>query len=370
MKKCMVFAIMVCSLFFSASVDAKEPIHIGLSAPMTGQQTGVGNNFKRGIELGLDRISQTGGINGQSVKLIVRDSQGSAKMAKRIARKFAEDKRIVAVIGDYTSTCSMAAQPVYHRAGMVQLSPTSSHPSYAPGSPFSFGIPGTDQVLCSFLARAAVKRLQKKKLAVLYLNNDWGAAAQKIFADEARKLGAEVLAAESYLEETRDFIPVLEKLRSKGPEGLFLISLYTDGERIIRQRHQLGWNEVAVIGSPDLYFPKNLRVGDEEVKNLYTVTYFFPDRSRAEVRKFMEEYETRHNEIPDQNAALAFDAVNLLARAMKTGGTERRAIRDELARIKDFPGVTGKTSFTEHGDVIKEYPLLHVKNGEFVVYSE
>ncbi len=195
----------------SALCDAKEPTCIGLSAPMTGQYAEAGKSFQEGVELAIEKINKTRGIDGHPIELIVGDSQGEPKIAKRVARRFAKDERIVAEIGDFTSSCSLAAQPIYHRAGLIQLSPTSSHPSFAPGSTHSFGIVGTQAGEGPFMARVAVERLGRKKLAVAYLNTDWGIVLKKFFVEKAKQLGAEILAEEPYLDGTTDFSALAEK---------------------------------------------------------------------------------------------------------------------------------------------------------------
>ena len=81
--------------------------------------------------------------SGRPIVIDVGDSRADPKEAAALAQKFTSDNRIVAEIGDFSSTACLAAQPIYDRAGMVQLSPTASHPNFAPGSPWSFGIVGT-----------------------------------------------------------------------------------------------------------------------------------------------------------------------------------------------------------------------------------
>jgi branched-chain amino acid transport system substrate-binding protein len=162
----------------AAPAPAADPIHIALSAPITGNYAEYGQNFQRSVDLALEWINAAGGVNGRPLAVVVGDSKGDPKEAAALAQKFTSDKRIVASIGDFTSTACMAAQPIYERAGMVQLSPTASHPQFAPGSPFSFGIVGTQAGEGPFMARYAVEKLGKKKIAVLYINNDWGIATK------------------------------------------------------------------------------------------------------------------------------------------------------------------------------------------------
>ena len=145
--------------------------------------------------------------------MIVGDSRADPKEAAALAHKFTSDGRIVAEIGDFSSTACLAAQPIYDRAGMVQLSPTASHPDFAPGSPWSFGIVGTQAGEGPFMDRYAAQKLGKKRIAVLHINNDWGIVSKDLFIKAAREMGADVIAVESYFETDKDFTGVLTKLR-------------------------------------------------------------------------------------------------------------------------------------------------------------
>ena len=150
-----------------------EPIHIAVSAPLTGNFAEYGQNWQKAINMAVEWINAAGGVAGRPLEIVYGDSRSDPKESAALAQKFTSDPWIVAEIGDFSSTASMAAQPIYDRAGMVQLSPTTSHPNWAPGSSWSFGIVGTQAGEGPFMARYAVEKLGKKKIAVLHINNDW-----------------------------------------------------------------------------------------------------------------------------------------------------------------------------------------------------
>jgi branched-chain amino acid transport system substrate-binding protein len=372
MKKILIMILaMACPIVFSVASHAKEPVYIGLSAPMSGQYAAYGDSFKKAIDLAAEQINAGGGLKGQSVELIVEDSQGDPKLSKRIARKFTEDKRIIAVIGDFTSSCSMSASPFYERGGMVQLSPTASHPSFAPGSPYSFSLYGTQETADSpFMARMAVERLGKKRLAVAYLNTDWGIVVKKFFTQKAVGLGAEIVAEESYFDGTSDFSMLLEKIRAATPDILFLSSMIPDAASICRQRKQSGWDDVLLMAPSTLYTPEFIKVGGDAAENLFTCAMFFPEDPQQNVQDFVAAYKNSYDQIPDWLAAIAYDAMNLLAEVIKKGDASRKAVYETLSATKEFSGVTGKITLGKHGNVLREYRLLQVKNQEFVLYAQ
>lgn len=364
-----VLMVLAMGLVAWASPAASEPIHIALSAPLTGNFAEYGQNFQKAIDLAVEWINQAGGIKGRPITIVPGDSQSDPKQAAALAQKFTSDSRIVAEIGDFSSTACLAAQPIYDRAGMVQLSPTASHPKFAPGSQWSFGIVGTQEGEGPFMARYAVQKLGKKRIAVLHINNDWGIVSKDLFVKAARELGAEVLSVEAFFETEKDFTGVLTKLRGQKPDLLYIPSFYNEAALINKQREKLGWMDVAMMGPGSLYSPKLLEIGGASVNGLYTSAVFFPRDPRPEVQKFVKGFEARYKATPNMFAAVAYDAANLLAETIRKAGTDRKAIREELARSRDVPGVTGKITFTERRDVVKDYRYLVIKDGEFVLYD-
>jgi branched-chain amino acid transport system substrate-binding protein len=356
-------------LWSGALAWGAEPIYIGVSGPLTGNYAEYGQNWKKAMDLGLGWINAAGGVKGRPIELIYTDSRSDPKESAAVAQKYVTDNRIVATIGDFTSTACMAAQPIYDRAGLVQLSPTASHPKFAPGSIWSFGIIGTQAGEGPFMANYAVKILGKKKIAVLYINNDWGIATKDYFVKPAKDMGADILAVEAFFETDKDFTGVLTKLRGYNPELIYIPSMYNEMALIAKQREKLGWTEVLLMGPGSLYSPKLLEIGGASVNGLYTSAVFFPKDPRPEVQKFVRGFEEKYKSTPNMFAAIAYDGINLLTEVIRKAGTDRKAIREELVKTKNFPGVTGKITFTERRDVVKDYRHLVIRNGEFTLYE-
>lgn len=255
----------LCSLWLAVcgtlAFAEEEPIYIAISAPITGNYAEYGLNFTRAFDLAVDEVNAQGGVLGRQIALFLGDSKGAPKESATLAQKFVSDPRIVAQIGDFTSTCSLAAQPIYHKAEMAQLTPTSTHPDFAPGSPYSFSIAGKQTEEGPFMARFAVETLGKTRIAFLYVNNDWGVAMRDHFLREARQLGADIVAEDAYFDGTTDFTAVLTKFRAVQPDVLYLASMYNEGALINKQRQKLGWNEIARHGRRVVIFAETVGTG-------------------------------------------------------------------------------------------------------------
>ena len=215
-----------------------EPVTIGVSGPLTGQNAQYGAQWKKGFDLALEEVNKTG-VKGRPLQYMFEDSQADPRQTVAIAQKFVSDPKIVVELGDFSSTASMAASSIYQRAGLVQFGFTNSHPNFTKGGDFMWSNSVSQADEQPRLAKYAAD-LGLKKLAVLYLNTDWGRTSQKIFVKAAKANGAEIVASEGYQPDEKDFRSTLVRVRDAKPDGIILISYYADGALISRQNPHRG----------------------------------------------------------------------------------------------------------------------------------
>lgn len=354
----------------SVLAEDKEVIKIGLSAPITGNYAEYGENFRYSALMAADKINSEGGIQGHKLEVIVMDSKGDPREAATIAQKFVENQDIVGVIGDFTSTASLAAAPIYERNGLVQLSPTSSHPDFAPSGNYMFGIVGTQDAEGPFNVKyIAQKYMELESVAVVYINNDWGVVTRDRFVEAAGKNGLKVNTTQSFFEGERDFNAVLTKIRQTKPEGIFIAAMYNEASLITRQIKKLGW-QVKLLAPSSVFSDNFLSLAGDSAEGLATNTFFALNDPDPKVQAFIEDFKERAGREPNLHAATAYDATLMLAEAIKKAGFDRTAIRNELANTDDFVGVTGKIEFTERGDVERKYKIMVVENGQWVIKKD
>ena len=351
---------------------AAEPITFGVSGPLTGPNAQYGAQWKAGFDLALDEINAGGGVLGRPLAYVFEDSQSDPRQSVAIAQKFVNDPKIALELGDFSSPASMAASPIYQRAGLVQLGFTNSHPDYTKGGDFVWSPSISQADSQPLLADLAIKSLGLKRVAVLHLNTDWGRTSKDVFVKAAAERGAQVVAAEGYLPEEKDFRSTLVRVRDAKPDGIVLISYYADGALIAGQVRATGINlPLVAVGS--VYSPKFIELGGDAVNGVYTNTTFFPEDPRPEVQNFVKKFRAKYNREPDAFNAYAYDAVVIAAAAIRTAGsTDRKAIRDALYKIKDVPSVVfGKATFdpnTRRVNGVRSVDLV-VHNGKWTVWD-
>jgi branched-chain amino acid transport system substrate-binding protein len=361
------FTILTIPFLIHSQGYGADPIYVGLMAPMTGDYAEYGTFFKQGMEVAIDAVNKAGGVKGRMVEIVVGDSRADPKEAALVAQKFVANPKIIAAVGDFTSSCAMAAAPIYESAQMVQISPSSSHPEFTKLGKFMFRNTPTQEYEAPFLARWAVKDLGKKKVATIYIKNDWGMSTNKFFVETAKSLGGDVLAQEAFLPNEKDYAAILTKIKNTNPEMLYLGSMYSETALISQQMKKMRFQPI-MMGCTAIFSPKLIELAGDAVEGILANALFFPGFDRPEVKNFDKAFIEKHQKEPNNFAALAYDSMNILIHAMKNADLDRVKMRDVIASLKNFPGATGAATFVG-GDVVKEYGKIMVKGGKWVAYK-
>lgn len=356
----------------ASSAASTDPIYIGVSGPLTGQNARYGEQWKKGFDLALDEINGAGGINGRQLEYIFEDSQSDPKQSVVVAQKFVADARIIVELGDFSSGASMAASPIYQRGGLVQFGFTNSHPDFTnAGGDYTWSNSVTQAQAAPALADFAVTTLGQKKLAVFHLNTDWGKTTYDLFAARVQELGGEIVATESYLAEEKDFRSALTRVRDANPAAIVLISYQADGALIVQQIRQNGL-ELPLIGAGSLQSPDFLKLGGADVEGVFLLGQFLPEDPRPEVKTVVDAYKAKYNETPDYFAIHAYDTLKLIAKAIEIGGPTREGVHNALSQLKDVPSVIyGKATFDPATRRVlnPSFVSLQVKDGAFVPWD-
>jgi branched-chain amino acid transport system substrate-binding protein len=341
---------------------------VGYQLPLTGNTAQYGQDFKNAAEIALDRFSKAG--KAFRVEIVFEDSRSDAKEGVTIARKFVDDRSIVGVLGDFTSGVSMASAQVYKEAGMPQLSQTASHPDYAKISEWQFRNI-TTQAQEGPLNAEWMHAKGFRKVAVLAEQTDWGQTVVSNFAERFRALGGQVVAPEFFNRGLADFRPIITKIARERPDAIYTGFFYEDGAQFLKQMKQLGL-AVPVHSTSAAYNAQLVALAGADAEGLHLTATFLPSNPAPHVQEFVAAWKakTGQNE-PGQFPAQAFDAVNIMLAALERAhpNVTRKSLRDQLAATKDFPGVTGVTTFDANREPAKQLVRAQVKGGAFVAIN-
>jgi branched-chain amino acid transport system substrate-binding protein len=348
----------------STSSDAKE-IYIASANPMTGDSAQFGDMKVKAIQLALDEVNAKGGINGAQVKVEVGDDTGNPKEAPNVAQKIASDDKILAVIGHWNSSCTLAARGIYEAAGIPVIT-DSVNKAIADGTtPHVYRISLTDTAQAQRLAKYAYEKLGKRNVAILYTANDFGTGLKNDFSKFFEEFGGKVVAAETYFEgQSKDFSPLLTKIKQQNPDLVFIAGYYVEAALIAQQSKSAGLN-VPMLGTDGVSSEELIKLGGAAVEGMQFAGFFHPDREFPGTKEFVAAFKAKYNKEPDTYAALAYDSAKLLLEAISKGGAEREAITNYINGVKAFPGVAGPIEFANN-EVTRDIIILTVKDGKIV----
>jgi len=341
-------------------------IKIGVILPLTGEIALHGEDAKKGIELAVSSRNISGGIIGRKIEIIFEDDGMTPVSGVAAFKKLVDLDKVKVVLGGMTSSVALAIAPIANEKRVILFSPTASHPKLTTENGYVFRNWPSDIYEASEISKFAFDVLKLKKYAVIFVNNDNGFALSEIFGKRIKELGGSVILSQSYESRASDFKTILSKAKNLNPDSIFLPGNYEDIAKILVQSKELGLN-TQFIATSAIENPKLLEIARNAAEGLiYTKTYI--DFQDPDYVIFVEEFKNKFGEEPGIAAAQCYDAINIIANAIEKAGYDREKIKNELYKIKEFPGVTGKTSFEKNGDVIKDIAIYTIRNGEFIKY--
>ncbi len=353
----------------AAPANAARPIKIGEYGSLSGGTATFGISTDEGVRLALDDINKSGGVLGRQIEVIVVDDQSKPEEAVTAVQKLIFQDKVCAIIGEVASSRSLAAAPVAERARIPMLSPASTNPRVTQVGKYIFRACFIDPFQGAAMANFAMKDAKgphAKRFAVLYdVKNDYSVGLREFFTARVKQLGGEIVADESYGEGDIDFKAQLTKIKGTHPDAIYVPGYYTEIGLICRQARSLGIN-VPLMGGDGWDSDKTFAIGGDSVNGCYFTNHYSPDEDRPEVKKFVEAYKAKYNgKTPDAMAILGYDAMRLMADAIKRAGSDKpRAIRDALAETKNFPGASGTITMDADRNAKKPIVVLKIENGK------
>lgn len=364
----LIFISVVFLVFFSVGCvkkDEKE-IKIGAVFCLTGSGKTVGEDALKGVVLAVEQINNKGGIFGKKVKLIVEDDQTSPQLSVSATQKLVNFDKVKVIIGALPSSNTLADIPIAESAKIILFSPASSNPKISDGGDYIFRNWISDLVEGSAMAHYTYNVLKQKKLAILFVNNEYGGGLKDVFKNTFEQLGGKVTITESYEQDATDFRTQLTKIKATSPDSIYSPGHPKEMALILNQAKEmkivLPFESAVAFEDPVVL---ELAKGNAEGV-IYSTPFFDISSDNPTIKNFIETFRNKYKRDPGVFAAHGYDALNIIALAIQKGGYDSDKIKEQLYKVKDFDGVSGKTSFDQNGDVIKAVSIKTVKKGKFI----
>ncbi len=371
------------ALLVPGVIQAQE-IKVGFNIPLTGDIPKVGEGTKYAAELYLAELNAAGGLKlgdkSYKLKFIYEDNESKAESATAAALKLIAQDGVLAMIGPQSSKQAIPAGEVANANKTPMITPWSTNPKATEGRPFVFRACFLDPFQGPVAANFVSEEFKAKKAAVLYdISSDYPKGLAEYFKQSFEKLHGpgSVVAYETFTTKDADFSAQLTNIVRSGADVLFTPQYYSEVALIAKQAKDLGWNK-PIMGSDSWGSAELMKLCGNACKGAYFSTHYAAAGATGATKDFIDKYKAKYGYVPDDVAALTWDAIGLLVQALKNAAPlsgklnkDRDAVRVGLSKIKDFDGITGKMTFGATGDPSKCTVVVKInESGEFEFYKQ
>lgn len=345
-------------------------IKIGVASPYTGDTADGGIQIWQGAQLAANEINAQGGIMGKKIEIVPADDAASASKAQEVANSLVS-QGVVAVVGHKDSGVSIPASAVYHAAGIVQITPTSSNPQLTDqGFDTVFRVCPVDKTQGPVLAEFMIQTKGFKKIAVIYANTAYGIGLRDEFEKRANELGTAPIASEQITRGDKDFTTTLQKIQPLAPDAIFYAGSLPEAIIIVQQMKELKIQATFVGG--DTLFQPEFMVATGSASNGAYISSFFPDMLQATgqtEKNWVAEYRDTFKRNPGGNSSGGYVAAMAIFQAMKNANSTDPAQVKAAVKSLNMDSFIGRIAFDQRGDLQDQRAhlrLFQVKDGAFV----
>jgi len=356
----------------------KPAVKIGINAELTGEMPAVGASCKQAAELFTEQVNKAGGLILGNVKLPIQlsviDNSCKADQSAAAAQRLISQDGVLVMVGPNASSCAIPAGEIAESLGCLMISPWSTNPKTTQDSQTGkpkmnvFRACFTDRFESPVLAAFATKNLNAKTAAVLYdVSSEAPTSQSALFKEAFEKAGGKVVAMETYSTGDRDFAAQLTKIRESSPDIIYLPAPYNDTPLIAAQARQLGI-KAPFLGSDAWSSPDIIKLDSgKNLEGSYFCNHYSTEAASPKAKQFIADYTARYGNAPDDVAALTYDAMTLAANSIASAGkADRSKVRDAMATMRTFDGVTGHFVYPEGArEPAKSAVIMQIKDGGF-----
>lgn len=373
---------------FVEKPQRQETIKIGVLAPLTGGSARHGEWIRNGVSLaveefnaagGFNSIKLSGGVNGsgeigigndRKVEIIYEDTICQPKEGVSAANKLINFDEVVAILGPWCSSVSLAVAPIVETAGVPMISGSANDKMKEAGDYIFRLNPGATKEVEDVIGFVRGE-LGVSKLAILYSNNDYGFAFTKNTEKIFKNLGGEVVFVDAYEQGEVDYRAHLLRVKKAAPDAIYMIGYQDEYSQLLRQAKEAKIDKQFIS---TLTFESHdiLDAAGEATEGVIYSYLYDRESDRPIVQAYRKIYLEKYGIESDMWAALFYDATRILLQAIATSTNpsikeiDRTKIKNELYKIKDFNGVTNRLGFDEYGEVVNSYMVKQVQSGKFV----
>ena len=367
MKKFLALLALTTIAFSGCTKKTNEnEILIGSYSSNTGATATFGVFQMRGIEMAVEEINAAGGVNGKKIKHINYDNKSDNDETLAVVNRLVSQDKVVAIIGEATSGRSKIGAQIAQQNKIPMLTSSATNPDVTKVGNYIFRACFIDPFQGQVMAKFMIENLKLKKAAVLRdVKNDYSVGLSDVFKEELKKMGGEIVDDIAYQEGDIDFKSQLTSIKTKNPDVIFVPGYYNEVALLAKQLKEMGMKQI-LLGGDGWSSPKLYEIAKDAMNGHYFSNHYTTESTDPKTVQFVKNFKAKYNEDADVMAALAYDATYMMVEAIKNAKEiTPDAIRDGLARIKDFKGVTGNITMNDNRDAIKSAVVVKVEGPSY-----
>ena len=357
-------ALLAILLLAAAGISAEaagSEIVIGMNTPVTGANAANGALWIKAAKLAEKQINAAGGINGKPIRLLIVDDQSTNPGALAAVNKSIEQDKALALLGVTTSTQILAVSETVKKAGIPTMVGGSAVAVTRQGNPWLFRVRPDDSIVAQGMVKYIKEDMHLSKVGILHDADAFGTGGADLVEKGVREAGLTVVKREKYNGADRDFTAQLLALKSAGAEVMVVYATAGPAIAVIQRQYRQIGSPYKFLGSPTSAQENTLALSKEAAEGLTAMMDNVPGEA---LRKYAEAYKKEYNEDINTFAAFDYDALMILANAIKKGGEDRAKIREAILATQGYVGVLGTYSFTPNGDSLHTATVVQIENGK------
>lgn len=344
-----------------------KTIVIGEFASLTGGTADFGTSSHGGLALAIQEANAKGGVLGKQITLIHEDDRSDVTEAVNAVQKLVNKDNVLAVIGEVASKRSLAGGNVCQKYKTPMLSPASTNPAVTVENgevkDYVFRICFTDDFQGMINGKFAHDQGWKRVAVMTNQEEDYSKGLSASFKQAFTAAGGQVVAEAQYTNRDKDFKALLNNIKNANPDAVYIPGYYTEVKLLLPQARQIGIT-VPFFGGDGWDSPETLAIGPDAEGCFYSDHYSAEDPA-PKVQAFVQAYQKAYGKTPDAMAALGYDAGGVMLKAIADAGVaDRQAVRDALAKVADYDGVTGRITIDENHNARKPIVVLRITEGK------
>ena len=346
----------------TSGTEIGKTLKIGFNFEETGDVASYGTAEQKAAKLAVDEINKAGGVDGKQIEVTDKDNKSELSEASTVSTNLVTQAKVNAIIGPATSGGTGAAITNAAKASVPLVTPSGTQDDLTKGQDFLFRATFIDSFQGKILSKYVTDNLKAKKVVLYYDNSsDYAKGIAKAFQEEYK---GEIVATETFASKDTDFQAALTKFKGKDFDALVVPGYYTEAGKIVNQARGIGIDKPIVGGDGFNSEEFISQATPAAATNVYYVSgYSTSGDMTAKAKKFLEAYKAKYNEEPSMFSALAYDSVYMVAEASK-GAKNSVDIKENLAKLKDFEGVTGSITMDKNHNPVKSALMIGLKDGK------